>query len=306
MKRLVIALFCLLCGLGLPADASVEKLRVVATLSTFADLVRQIGGDHVSVHTVASPRFNPHFVEPKPNDVLRTSKADLFVHAGLGLENPWSDPLIEAAANAKILPGAPGNLDLSAGVPLLETPVGEVSRAHGDLHPYGNPHFWLSPETGGIMARAIAERLSVLDGKHAPDYQKNLQAFLSKLESKLAQWKQQLAPVQGKEAIAYHNEWPYLAAFAGIRIEQFLEPKPGIPPTPRHLAFLEKYIRQHAVPSIFQATFYSKDAAKALERRTGVRLYLLAVNVGEVPQVPDYFSLFDHDVETIASALGEK
>ncbi len=304
MKRLILVLFCLLCGLGKVEAA--EKLRVVATLSTFADLVKQIGGDHVSLHTVASPRFNPHFIEPKPNDIVRAARADLFVHAGVGLENPWSEPLIDASANRKILPGAPGNLDLSIGVTLLEEPTGQISRAQGDIHPFGNPHFWLNPENGRNMARAIAERLTQLDPDHAADYQQNLQPFLAKLDGKIAAWKALLEPAQGKEAIGYHNEWPYLAAFAGIRIGQFLEPKPGIPPTPRHLAFLEKYIRQHAVPAIFQATFYSKDAARALEKRTGIKLHLLAVNVGEIPEAGDYFSLFDHDVETIVKALKDK
>lgn len=287
------------------AQAHAEaKIKVVATLSTFADLVQKIGGDRVKVHTVASPRFNPHFIEPKPSDVLRTSQADLFVHAGLDLE-AWRAPLVEAAANIKILPGGEGDLDLSQGITLLQQPTQPLSRAQGDIHLFGNPHYWLNPENGAIMAKAIAAKLSAMDSSHTAEYEANLAKFLARLDEKIPEWKAQVSSDKGKEAIAYHNEWVYLADFAGVKIDQFLEPKPGIPPTPKHLAFLEGYVKKHGIPAIFQATFYSKDAARVLEKRTGIKLYLLCVNVGEIPEAGDFFSFFDYNIGTIAKAFAQ-
>ncbi len=280
------------------------KIKVVATMTIFADLVKKIGGDHVQVHTVASPRFNPHFVEPKPSDVLRTSQADLFVHGGLDLE-AWRPPLVEAASNMKILPGGEGELDLSRGISLLEVPTQAVSRAQGDIHVFGNPHYWLYPQNGKIMTQAIAAKLSQMDPAHQQEYEANLAKFLTRLEEKITEWKKQIAPSQGKEAIAYHNEWPYLADFAGIKIEQFLEPKPGIPPTPRQLGFLEGYIKKHDIKVIFQASYFSKDAASALEKRTGIKMYLLAQNMGEIKGTDDFFSFFDYNIGTIARAFAQ-
>ena len=280
------------------------KIRVVATLSIFADLVKKIGGDHVQVHTVASPRFNPHFIEPKPSDVLRTSQADLLVHGGLDLE-AWRPPLVEAASNMKVLPGAEGELDLSRGIALLEVPTQAVSRAQGDIHLFGNPHYWLDPENGKIMAKAIAQKLGQRDPEHQKDYAANLSQFLTRLDEKIAEWKKKVVQDKGKEALAYHNEWIYLTEFAGIKIEKFLEPKPGIPPTPKQLGFLEGYIKQNAIKTLFQASYYSKDAARALENRTGIKMYLLCSNVGEIKEAEDFFALFDYDIKTIAKAFAQ-
>ncbi len=280
------------------------RLRVVATLSVFADLTNKIGGEFVEVHTVASPRFNPHFIEPRPSDVLRMSKADLLVHGGLDLE-AWRSPLVEAASNRKVMPGGAGELDLSGGITLLEVPTAPVSRAQGDIHMFGNPHYWMDPRNGKIMAEAIGAKLREVDPAHQKQYEANLAAFLSKLDEKLQQWATQVAPAKGKEALAYHKEWNYLCDFTGIKIAQFLEPKPGIPPTPRHLAFLEEYIRNHKIPVIFQASYYSKDAAHALEKRTGIKMALLCQNVGEIPEASDFFSFFDYNIATVSDALKE-
>ena len=281
---------------------AVPKLRVVATLSGFADLVKKIGGDHVDVHTVASPKFNPHFIEPKPSDVLRTAKADLLVHAGLDLE-AWRPPLVEAASNIKVIPGGSGELDLAQGITLMEVPTKPISRSQGDIHMFGNPHYWMDPENGKPMAKSIADKLGEMDPEHQKEYQANLASFLTKLDAKIKEWKAQIASDRGKEALAYHNEWCYLCGFTGIKIEQFLEPKPGIPPTPKHLAFLEEYIKGHHITAIFQASYYSKDAARALEKRTGIKMYLLCQNVGELPEASDFFSFFDYNIGQLRKAF---
>jgi len=280
-----------------------QPVRVVATLSVFADLVKQIGGEDVEVSTVASPRFNPHFIEPKPSDVLKVKKADLLVHAGLDLE-VWRGPLLDAAGNSNLFQGSQGELDLSRGIPLLEVPDKPLSRLMGDIHIYGNPHYWLNPENARIMAKAITAKLSETDPAHADAYQKRLSDFTGRLDQKMAEWKQQAAPIRGKEAIAYHNEWPYLADFLGIRIEKFLEPKPGIPPGPQQLGMLEQYMKRHDIRVILQPTFYSRGASEALAKRTGAKVVTLCVNVGELPEAQDYFSFMDYDVGQLVQALG--
>lgn len=288
---------------GGSAHAADQPLRVVTTLSTFADLVQQVGGDAVGVSFVAPPRFNPHFIEPRPSDVLKVKRADLFVHAGLDLEL-WRGPLVDAAGNPRVFPGGAGELDLSRGIPLLEVPDRPLSRLMGDIHLYGNPHYWTNPENGRIMAQAIAQKLAELDPAHAAAYQQRLSDFLGRLGQKIAQWKQEAASLRGKEAVAYHNEWPYLADFLEITIDQFLEPKPGIPPSPKHLGFLEEYIRSHNVRIIVQSTYFSRAASEALATRTGTKVVMLCQNVGELPAASDYLAFVEYNVQQLVQALG--
>ena len=296
----VVAVVTLAGGAG-----AAQPLRVVATLSVFADLVKQIGGEDVEVSYVASPRFNPHFIECKPSDVLKVKRADLLVHGGLDLE-AWRGPLLDAAGNLDLFQGGKGELDLSVGIPLLEVPNRSLSRLMGDIHIYGNPHYWLSPENAKIMARAIGEKLSELDPAHAAAYQRRRDEFLKRLDERIAQWKQTAAAIQGKEVIAYHNEWPYLAEFLGIKIEQFLEPKPGIPPSPKHLSFLEEYMKAHKIRVIVQPTYFSRAASEALAKRTGAKVVMLCQNLGELPQAGDFLSFIEFDVQQLVQALGEK
>jgi ABC-type Zn uptake system ZnuABC Zn-binding protein ZnuA len=236
--------------------------------------------------------------------VLKVKKADVLVHAGLDLE-AWRGPLLDAAGNPNLFQGGQGELDLSRGIPLLEVPDRPLSRLMGDIHIYGNPHYWLNPENAKIMAKAIAAKLSEIDPAHAETYQKRLADFLSRLDRKMADWRQRAATVQGKEAVGYHNEWPYLAEFLGIKVEQFLEPKPGIPPTPKQLGFLEEYIRSHRVRAIVQPTFSPRAASEALAKRTGAKVVTLCQNVGELPEAKDYFSLMDYNVQQLVQIFEE-
>ena len=282
-----------------------QPLRVVTTLSVYADLVRQVGGEDVQVSYVASPRFNAHFIECKPSDVLKVKKADLLVHSGLDLE-AWRAPLLDAAGNPNLFQGGKGELDLSTGIPLLEVPDKPLSRLMGDIHIYGNPHYWLGPENAKIMAKEIAAKLSELDPAHETAYQRRLSEFSNRLEGKIAEWKQAAAPIRGKEVIAYHNEWPYLAEFLGIKIEQFLESKPGIPPSPKQLGFLEEYIKSHGIKAIVQPTYFSRASSEALAKRTGAKVVVLCQNLGELPGTDDYFSFIEYDVRQLVSALEGK
>ncbi len=285
------------------ADAA-QRLRVVTTMSTYADLAKAVGGNHVDVSYVASPKFNPHFIEPKPSDVLRLKRADLFIHSGLDLEL-WRGPLLDAAANREVMPGGPRELDLSRSIELMEVPDHPLSRAEGDIHLYGNPHYWINPENAKIIAQEIGEKLSNLDPANEQDYRHNLQQWLDRLGAKIPAWQQRLAPFKGQELIGYHNEWPYLMRFTGLRMERFLEPKPGIPPTPQHIAFLEQYVKDHHIRAIVQPTYFPPDAAAQLAARTGISVVTLAANVGEVREASDFIAMMDYDVEQLAKALGQ-
>ncbi len=304
MKRLV--QLCLMIGLvvclGPPLIGAAEPLNVVATLSTFKDLVKAIGGDQISVSSIASPKFNPHFIEPKPSDVLKTKRADLLVHAGLDLEL-WRWPLLDAAGNTKLFQGQPGELDLSRGIALLEVPTRAVSRAEGDIHLYGNPHYWLNPENAKPMAQAISDKLCAIDPQHEQVYHQRLRDFLARLDQKSSEWRARLAPYQGRELIGYHNEWVYLMEFAGLTMPHFLEPKPGIPPTPQQVQFIEQHIRQHKTPAIVQATYFPRQTADAVAKRTGASVVLLCQNVGELPACGDYLSMIDYNVSQLVDAL---
>jgi len=274
----------------------------VATLSTFADLAKTVGGEHIEVAAIASPKFNPHFIEPKPSDVLKTKRAELFIHAGLDLEL-WRGPLLDAAGNTKLFAGGPGELDLSTGIALLEVPTRSLSRAEGDIHLYGNPHYWLSPDNVRTMAQAICDKLCVLDPQHEQEYHRNLRSFLMRLDEKIAEWRSRFAPYKGREAVGYHNEWVYLMQFAGLTMRHFLEPKPGIPPTPRQLEFLERYVTTQRIPAVVQATYFPKGPAESLAKRTGAKVILLCQNVREIPACSDYVAMMDYNVEQLARAL---
>lgn len=286
-----------------PAASAAEKpLNVVATLSTFGDLVKTIGGDTVAVSSIASPKFNPHFIEPKPSDVLKVKRADLFIHAGLDLEL-WRWPLLDAAGNTKLFAGSPGALDLAQGIELLEVPGRAVTRAEGDIHMYGNPHYWLSPENIRVMAQAICDKLCAIDPQHQDAYHRNLREFLARLNQEISEWHAKLTPYKGREVIGYHNEWVYLMEFAGVNMERYLEPKPGIPPTPQHVQFIEGYIKRQRIPAIVQATYFPRQTADAIAKRTGAQVVLLCQSVRELPACGDYISMMDYNVSQLVDAL---
>ena len=288
--------------LSCPQSAAAAPLKVTTTLSSYADIAKAVGGDFVEVKYVAPPRFNPHFIEPRPSDVLKVKYADLFVHSGLDLE-AWRGPLVDAAARAEIRQSGNRQLDLSTGVALLEVPDRAISRSEGDIHLYGNPHYWLDPRNGKIIAQELAVKLSELDPEHKSDYDKNLSAFTAALDSKMAQWNQLMTPFRGQELIGYHNEWVYLMNYAGLTMKQFLEPKPGIPPTPKQVEFISEYIRSHKLKGIVQASFNSNDAAESIAASTGAKVVLLSQNVGEQPESSSYIAMIDYNISKLLEAL---
>ncbi|MBX7136795.1 MAG: metal ABC transporter substrate-binding protein [Oligoflexia bacterium] len=290
---IIIALVCW------SAPLAAEPLKIVTTLPVYADLVRVIGGDLVDVSAVAPARFNPHFVEPKPSDVLRLKRADLFIHSGLDFEL-WRHPLTDAAGRSDLRPGGDRELDLSKFVRLLEIPQNTVTRAQGDIHIFGNPHYTLSPPNVRLIAKGITEKLSAVAPPSAAIFAQNLATWSNRLTAKEQSWRSLLAKLSGQPVIGYHNDWVYLADYTGLKIDEFLEPKPGIPPSPQHLAELQQYISRNKVRVIIQSSFYPTDSSEELASRTGARLLILCQNVGELPECPDYISMLDYDLSILA------
>lgn len=283
-------------------QARAIPLRIVTTLSSYQDIAKTIGGERVEASAIASPRFNPHFIEPRPSDVLKLKRSDLFIHSGLDLE-AWRAPLVDAAARSELREGGQRQLDLSEGISILEVPKGQVSRAEGDIHASGNPHYWVDPRNGMTIARSIANKLSEIDPDGAVVYQGNFSTFRRTLEQKMSEWGKLLAPFKGQELIGYHDEWPYLMEYAGLAMLRFIEPKPGIPPGPQYLSELGDYIKSHNVKALAQTSYFPSDAGDYLSKGTGIKVLSLCQNVGELPDCGDYISMVDYNIHSIVNGL---
>jgi zinc/manganese transport system substrate-binding protein len=304
LKNVFVLIFCCVFLLSFQKHllAFGTPLKIVATQTLFADIVKQIGKDKVDVKYVAPPKFNVHFIQPKPSDVRNVARADLYVNAGLDLE-AWSGPLLEAAGRPELFTGAERNLDLSKGITILNVPTQPISRAQGDIHMFGNPHYNMNPENSKIMAETILEKLKEIDPQNASYYEENAKAFISRLDEKIAEWKKLCANFKGQEIISYHEDIAYFADFLGLKAEEFIEPKPGIPPTPKHLEFLEGYVKAHNIKAIVMPTYYPKDAAEKLAQRVGAKVVTICQNVGEITGTEDTFSFFDYNFKQISEAL---
>jgi zinc/manganese transport system substrate-binding protein len=297
-------LFFLLVGLSSSAHGA--KLKVVTTLSDFASLASTIGGDRVVTDSLAKGYQDPHFVEPKPSFVLKLHDADVLIVAGLELEIGYLPPLLDQARNGKIRPTGAGYLDASVGCDILDRPTGQVTRAMGDVHPYGNPHYWLDPKNGLVIARAIAAKLAALDPSGAEAYAKNLADFESKLKAAEARWAARLAPFKGAKIVTYHSSWPNFAKAFGLDVVGFLEPKPGIPPSPQHKLEIINLMNAQKIPIILMEVYFDRKDPDFVASKTGATVVVIPPSVGGEPAAKDYLSLFDVDVEKIASALEKK
>ena len=296
--------FLLICALifSLPAFASDKPLKIVTTTTLFADLMRKIGGEHVKVDSIASPKFNIHFIQPTPSDVRKTARADLFVFTGLDLE-AWADPLLEAAGNPKLFRGAERNLDMSQGITLLRVPMGNITRAMGDMHLFGNPHYGMNPENVLIMIPHAAKKLIEIDPANAAAYQKNAADFEARLKIKIEEWKTMGAAAKGINIFSYHDEIAYFADFLGFHDIEYLEPKPGIPPTPKHLAKLENLAAEKNVKLITVATYFSRRNPEKLAAKIGGKALSILQSPGATKGTEDLFAFYDYNVKVITEAL---
>ncbi|MEP6993927.1 MAG: metal ABC transporter substrate-binding protein [Acidobacteriota bacterium] len=302
MKKILLAL-ALLSALTRPA---LGKLRVVTSLQDFASIADAVGGSRVETSALAKGYQDPHFVDPKPSFVLKLSNADLLIVAGLELEIGYLPPLIDQSRNDKIRPGSAGYLDASTACDILEKPTGEVTRAMGDVHPFGNPHYWLDPDNGRVIARAIAARLTQLDPAGAAEYKSNLAAFEAKLTEGERRWDSQLGPYAGTQVVTYHNSWPNFLKRFKLIAAGYIEPKPGIPASPSHTVELINLMIEKKIPVILMEPYFDQKTPKAVSDKTGATLVTFIPSVGGVPEIKDYIGLFDYDVKMLASALAAK
>jgi ABC-type Zn uptake system ZnuABC Zn-binding protein ZnuA len=278
------------------------KLYVVTTTQDLASLTREVAGDRVEVVSLAKGYQDPHFVDAKPSYVLQLSRADLLIAVGLELEVGWLPTLVQQARNPKLLTST-NYLDPSTAVDILERPKEQVTRALGDVHPFGNPHYWLDPENGRKMARAIAEKLTALDPAGADLYRKNVASFEQRLDQKEKEWDAEMALYSGTEIVTYHNSWPNFAKRFQLRVVGYVEPKPGIPPGPAHVAGLIDMMKSRHVPLILMEPYFDSKLPKSIADKTGATLLIFVPSVGGVPEIKDYFSLFDYDLGLFVNAM---
>jgi ABC-type Zn uptake system ZnuABC Zn-binding protein ZnuA len=278
------------------------QIKVVTTLTDLKSITEFIGGDRVDVFAIATGYQNPHFVDPKPSYILKLAHADMFVTVGLDLEIGWVPPLLNSARNAKIQKGGEGYTDASINIPLLQVPS-SVNRGEGDIHIYGNPHYWLDPLNGKIIAFNIFNTLVRLDPDHREMYQANLNRFDQTIDVKVKEWTVKVAPFKNTKVIAYHNEWPYFEQRFGLHIVDFLEPKPGIPPTPSQLAKVISEMKRENIKIIINSPYFTTEDASLVARNAGGKVVTVATSVGAYENIKNYFDLFDYDVAQIVSSL---
>jgi zinc/manganese transport system substrate-binding protein len=290
--------------LALPGGAFAQgKLNVVTTTEDLGSLAREIGGDKVSVTSLARGYQDPHFVDPKPSFILAVSRADVLIVVGRELEIGWLPPLLTSSRNSKIQVGGPGYLDASLNVKILELPTGEITRAMGDVHPLGNPHYWLEPGNGRRIAQAIRDKLSQLSSGNASYFAQRYSDFDTRLAAGEKRWDATMAPYKGTKLVTFHRSWPNFMERWGLDVIGYVEPKPGIPPTPQHtIEVIDEMKRQNAKLIIVEPYFDLKTP-QAIANQVGGKVLVLAPSVGGAKEVTDYIQLFEYDVNQLAAAL---
>ena len=300
--RFSVALLATLVLSALPAFAA-DKLAVVATTEDLASLTREVGGDRVDVTAIAKGYQDPHFVEPKPSFLLKLRSADLLVAVGRELEIAWLPQLVTGSHNPKLLAGGGGYLDASQGAEILEKPTTKVDRSAGDVHPEGNPHYWLDPDNGRVIARSIAAKLGQLRPADKAYFDGRLADFEKRLTEATKRWDAALAPYRGAQVVTYHNSWPNFLKHFGLVAVGYVEPKPGVPASPAHTLELVGLMKEKKVKAILVEPYFDRKTPDDIASRTGAEVVVLLPSVAGKPEITDYFKLFDADVAAVLAAL---
>lgn len=291
MKTLALVLMSLLAVYR--ADATI---RVVTTLADLADFAQQVGGDRVQVDYIVKGDQNPHFVEVKPSYMMKLRSADVFLMIGMDLEL-WAQQLIDGSRNARLMV-----VDLSRPVAKLEVP-GRVDASQGDVHRYGNPHYWLKPGNIPVLLAEIVTSLSGVSPDDEQYFRDRAASYAARLEKKRAEWEAAMKPFAGARIVTFHRSWTYFADWLGLTVADQVEPKPGLQPSPSHTAELIRLVREGNIKAIIVEPFYDTSAAEQIARSTGAKVIRLATSVGGVPQAADYISLMDYNISTLTGAL---
>jgi ABC-type Zn uptake system ZnuABC Zn-binding protein ZnuA len=279
------------------------KLNVVTSTEDLASIARAVGGDRVTVESIARGYQDPHFVEAKPSFILKLQKADLLIVVGRELEIGWLPPLIQQSRNAKVQVGGSGYLDASEHVRILELPTGQLTRAMGDVHPQGNPHYWLDPENGKIIAKDVAEKFSQMRPNDRAYFQQQLTAFTTKVAQGEQRWTAAMAPYKGTKVVTYHRSFPNFADRFGLEVIGYVEPKPGIPPTPQHTLEVISAIKQQNVKVVLVEPYFDLKTPNSIGRETGAQVLVMPPSVGGVKEATDYVALFDYDINLLVNAF---
>ena len=305
MRRLISLPCALAVLLATAAGPAAAAVNVVATTEDLATLAREVGGDKVKVEALGRGYQDPHFIEAKPSFILKLHAADLLVLVGRELEIGWLPPLLQQSRNAKIQLGAAGYLDASLTARILEIPTGEITRAMGDVHPLGNPHYWLDPENGRRIAKAIEQRLAQLDSADAAYFAARYSDFDSRLTQAEKRWDGLMAPYKGLKIVTYHNSWPNFADRFGLKVVGYVEPRPGIPPSPSHTLDLIQEMKRDGVKILLVEPYFDLKTPNSVSRETGAKVLVMSPSVGGVPEVTDYIKLFDYDLNLLMTAIKE-
>jgi zinc/manganese transport system substrate-binding protein len=297
------AMFLLVMFLVAVSATAQNKLNVIATTEDLASIAREVGGDRITVDSIAKGYQDPHFVEAKPSFILKMQKADLLIAVGRELEIGWLPPLIQQSRNGKIQPGAEGYLDASLRAQILEVPTTQVTRAEGDVHPLGNPHYWMDPENGKQIAKDIADKLSQFRPNDRAYFAMRLADFTSRLDTAEKRWLAMMAPYKGTKMVTYHRSFPNFAARFGLDIIGYVEPRPGIPPSPSHTLDLIQEMKRQQVKIILMEPYFDQKTPNAIATQTGAHVLVMPPSVGGEKTVTDYLQLFDYDINLLVNAL---
>jgi zinc/manganese transport system substrate-binding protein len=298
MKRILLILsLTLLCTISAQA-----KLKVVATLPDFGSLAREVGGDKIDLVVLAKPTEDPHFVDARPSFVVSLRNADVLIDGGAELELGWLPPLLQNARNPKIEVDKPGRVQASQGIRLMNVPT-NVTRAAGDVHALGNPHFCVDPIIAKAIAQHIAKSFAAVDSPNAAFYDANYKRFEATVNAKLQGWGAIMQTFQGEHVVAYHDSWPYFAHRFGMDIDVFLEPKPGIPPSPSHLTEVIQKMKEFHIKAIIVEPYHDRRIAEKVARSTNAKVIDFSQFPGGIPGTDDYVSLIDQLVKRLADAL---
>jgi zinc/manganese transport system substrate-binding protein len=291
LSKIIVLLLCV-------QAAFAGQLQVVTTYGYIGDIVQRIGKDRVEVVALARGDYNPHIIIPKPSYIAKVRRADLLIINGGQLEIGWLPQIIKQASNAAVQPGERGFLDLSQHVHLIDAPS-SVSRELGDVHPEGNPHFFLDPDNIPVIAKTVTERLSELDPDNQAFYNANYKELYAFWQQNMKTWEEKLKPFKGEKIVEYHKIFDYFLHRFGFVIVGTIEPLPGIPPTTKHIADVEKLIGREQVKYIFQDVYNPQDASSYLSERLNVKLLVLPHDVGAVKEANNVFSVFDEIIRRI-------
>jgi len=302
-RSFVVLLLAALASWASPSLHAAGPLNIVATTEDLGAIAREVGGDKVTVESMARGYQDPHFVEAKPSFVIKLNKADLLIAVGRELEIGWLPPLVTQSRNAKIQPGGEGYLDASLTAKILEIPTGQITRAMGDVHPQGNPHYWLEPGNGRRIAQAIQAKLSALNPSDAAYFGSRYADFDKRLAAAEQRWDGLMVAYKGVKVVTYHRSWPNFAERFGLDVIGYVEPKPGIPPSPSHTLDLIQEMKRQNAKVILVEPYFDLKTPNSVARETGAQVVVLAPSVGAEKEITDYIKLFDYDIDKLLAAF---